>query len=445
MAKAITQQNLQEFDALFHQERCNQVAMNAVTSGGVNSAARAWEGRASNRHQYSIRLDNRGMTNQKQSGRCWMFAATNTLRYQVIQRLDLENFELSQNYIFFYDKLERSNYFLENMLETADRASDDRTVSFLLANPAGDGGQWDMFSNIVRKYGVVPQDAMPETACSSSSREMDFLLNEKLREDACILRRGYQNGKTQQELEEEKSGMLEEIYRILCICLGTPPRTVDFQVRSREGKFISDIGLTPQTFYERYVGLDMNQYISLINAPTKDKPFMHSYTVQYLGNVVGGSPVHYVNLPIDDLKKAAIAQLKGGEPVWFGCDVRKFSAREEGVLDMNAYDYESLFGIKLGMDKADRLEYGSSAMAHAMVFQGVDMDKDGKPLRWCVENSWGNEAGKEGMYLMTDDWFDQYLYQVVINRKYLPQDVLEAYDSKMITLAPWDPMGALAE
>ncbi|MCD8145385.1 MAG: C1 family peptidase [Oscillospiraceae bacterium] len=444
MSKTITEQNIQDFDARFHQERVNQVAMNAVTSGGIQTAARRWESKAAERHQYSIRLDNRGITAQKMSGRCWMFAATNCLRYKVIHDLNLENFELSQNYTFFYDKLERANYFLESILETAERPTDDRTVAFLLTGPAQDGGQWDMISNIFQKYGVVPKDAMPESACSSAAREMNGMLNEKLREDACILRRGFQAGKSLEVLEEEKSAMVEDIYRMLCICLGTPPKTVDFQVRTRDGKYISDCGLTPKEFYDKYVGLDLSQYVSLINAPTADKPYMRSYTVKFLGNVVDGRPVRYVNLPIEELKKAAIAQMQDGEPVWFGCDVGKYSNRADGVMDLNAYDYEGLFGIKLGMTKADRLEYGHSAMTHAMVFQGVDLDENGKPLRWCVENSWGEEPGKKGMYLMTDEWFDQYMYQVVVNRKYLPQEVLDAYDSEMIELAPWDPMGALA-
>ncbi len=444
MAKNITMQDLQSFEASFRQDRCNQVAMNAVTSAGIQTAARAWEARPAQRHTYSIRLKNTRVTNQKQSGRCWMFAALNCLRFKVIQDLNLEDFELSQNYTFFYDKLERANYFLESILETADLPSDDRTVAFLLMGPVSDGGQWDMISNIIAKYGVVPKDAMPESSCSSGAREMNNLLFEKLREDACILRRGHQAGKSREALEEEKSAMLCEIYRILCICLGTPPQTVDFQVRTKDGKYISESGMTPVDFYNKYVGLDLSQYVSLIHAPTEDKPYFRSYTVQYLGNVLEGGQVRHVNIPVDMLKQAAIAQMKDGQPVWFGCDVGKYSNRQDGLMDLKAYDYENLFGIKLGMNKADRLEYGHSLMTHAMVFQGVDLDENGQPLRWCVENSWGEDPGKKGMYLMTDAWFDEYMYQVVVERKYLPQEVLEAYDSEVITLAPWDPMGSLA-
>lgn len=444
MEKSITHQTLQDCEARFRADRGNQIAMNAVTSAGIQTAARTWNSRAAERHQFSIRLDSRGITNQKQSGRCWMFAALNCLRCRVMQNLNLEEFELSQSYPFFFDKLERSNYFLESILETADRPTDDRTVAFLLAAPVQDGGQWDMISAVIQKYGAVPKDAMPESVSSSASQALNAVLYEKLRGDAALLRRGYQAGRTPAELESEKAAMLEEIYRILCICLGTPPRTVDFQARTKDNDFISDTGLTPKEFYDRYIGIDLTEYISLINAPTADKPFLKAYTVQYLGNVVGGTPVRYVNLPIDLLKKAALAQLKDGSPVWFGCDVGKCSDRTGGAMDLDAYDYEGLFGVRFGMTKADRLEYGSSMMTHAMVFQGADLDADGRPVRWCVENSWGKDTGKDGMYLMTDAWFDEYLYQVVVNRKYLPQEVLDAYDGPVTVLAPWDPMGALA-
>lgn len=444
MEKHISPQALEAFDSSFRASRANQVAMNAVTANGIHAAARSWTSQSAERHQFSLRLPNKGITNQKSSGRCWMFAALNCLRFRMIEDLKLEDFELSQNYTFFYDKLERANYFLENILSTLELDSDDRLIAHLLQAPVQDGGQWDMISNIIRKYGVVPKDAMPESACSSSSRELGSLLTEKLREDACILRKGFRAGRTPEELRGEKAAMLETVYRILCISLGVPPKTVDFQVRTKDGTFISDLGLTPQEFYQKYVKVDLSQYISLINAPTQDKPYLRSYTVRFLGNALDGAQVRYVNLPIDALKKAAIAQMKDGEPVWFGCDVGKRSERKLGAMDLNAYDFEGLFDTTFTMTKAERLEYGHSQMTHAMVFQGVDLDGEGSPVRWCVENSWGPDSGFHGMYLMTDEWFDEYMYQVVVNRKYLPQEVLDAYDSEPSVLAPWDPMGALA-
>ncbi len=445
MEKHISINTLNTYQDCFVADRANIVAMNAVSANGLNTAARDWSARAQQRHQYSIQLDHRGVTNQRASGRCWMFAALNCLRYKMMHELDLEDFELSQSYTFFYDKLERANYFLESVLETIELPATDRVVAFLMDTPVQDGGQWDMIANIIKKYGVVPKDAMPDSACATNSREMNSLLEELLRGDACALREGYQNGKTMAVLRAEKNEMLAVIHRTLCICLGTPPQTIHFQARSKSGEFFSEGGLTPQAFYEKYINVDLNEYVSLINAPTADKPYYHSYTVSFLGNVMEGNIVRYVNVPSEVLKAVAIAQMKDGAPVWFGCDVGKRSTRDAGAMDLNAYDYEALLGTTFNMTKAQRLEYGHSRMTHAMVFQGVDLDEKEMPVRWRVENSWGKDAGNKGMYLMSDAWFDEYMYQVVVHRKYLPDDVLTAYDSAPITLAPWDPMGALAE
>lgn len=374
-----------------------------------------------------------------------MFAALNTMRFEVIRKYKLSrDFELPQAYLFFYDKLEKSNYFLENVLETLDEPANGRLVSFLLQAPVGDGGQWDMLCNLVRKYGVVPKTAYPESVASSGSREMDAYLTEKLREDACILRKHYAAGADLADLRGEKEGMLEEIYRLLCICLGKPPKSFDFEYRDTDNVFHRDAGLTPQSFYAKYVGLVLDDYVSLINAPTADKPFGCSYTVRFLGNVKEGKPVRYLNLEIGELKKAAIAQLKDGEPVWFGCDVGKRSERSDGILDLDVYGLEDLLDTQFTMTKAERLDYGQSLMTHAMVFQGVNLDDNGQPDRWRVENSWGKDSGKGGYYVMTDRWFDEYMYQVVVNKKYLTDEQLSAYNADPIELEPWDPMGSLA-
>ena len=250
---------------------------------------------------------------------------------------------------------------------------------------------------------------------------------------------------TGSELREIKKDQMCTVYRMLTICLGTPPEVFDFSVHDKDGNFISDNGITPKEFFDKYVKIDLSQYISLISAPTADKPFMHSYTVKYLGNVVGGTPVRYVNLPIEELKKAAIAQMKDGEPVWFGCDVGKRSSRATAVMDLECYDYEDLFSTDFTLTKADGLEYGNSMMTHAMVFQGVNLDDNGNPTKWRVENSWGGDVGQKGMYLMTDDWFNEYMYQVVVQKKYLSDEIIAAYESDPIVLEPWDPMGALAD
>ena len=444
MSQEITKEQIAAFDADFGAQRANRVAMNAVTNNGLLASAIRREAVEQDVHEYSISLEQGEICHQKQSGRCWMFAALNTLRYQVMKKYDLKTFELSQAYLFFWDKLEKSNYFLESILDTLDEPANGRLVSYLLMAPVNDGGQWDMLCNLIEKYGVVPKTAYPESKASSGSREMDMTLTEKLREDACILRKLHKEGKGLDELRARKTRMLGEIYRLLCICLGEPPKTFTFEYRDKDNNFHREEGLTPKSFFEKYVGVDLSDYVSLINAPTEDKPYGRSYTVQYLGNVKEGNAVRYLNLPIEELKKAAIAQMKDGQPVWFGCDVGKHSERDSGIMDLDIRGLEDLLDTRFTMTKAERLDYGQSLMTHAMVFQGVNLDENGKPNRWRVENSWGKEPGKDGYYLMTDRWFDEYMYQVVVNKKYLTAEQVAAYEAEPIALEPWDPMGSLA-
>ena len=344
----------------------------------------------------------------------------------------------------FYDKLEKSNYFLESILETLDKPSNGRLISHLVSAPLNDGGQWDMLCNLINKYGLVPKAAMPESVISSATQEMNSYMTEKLREFACILRKAHKDGASIEQLRQQKEEMLATIYNMLCISLGKPPKNFDFEYRDKDGNFHRDCGLTPKSFYDKYIGVNVNDYISLINAPTEDKPFFKSYSVSYLGNVKEGRPVKYVNLPIEELKKVAIAQMQDGEPVWFGCDVGKRGSRTGGILDLDIYDLDGLFGTHFGMNKAERLEYGQSQMTHAMVFQGVNLDENGNPNRWRVENSWGEDACKDGYYVMSDRWFEEYTYQIVVNKKYLPKEVVEIFESEPIMLEPWDPMGSLA-
>lgn len=444
MDKNITMEQLDAYEKAFAGDTAKKVAMRAVTSCGVVKAATNPDVFREDRHQFSISLEQGQITNQKQSGRCWMFAALNTMRFAVMKKLDLETFELSQNYTLFYDKLEKANYFLESILETLDEPTSGRIIAHLLMAPLNDGGQWDMFCNLIEKYGVVPKDAMPETVPSSATREVTGYMTRKLREFACTLRTGAQQGKTVEQLRQEKDGMMETIYNMLCIAFGKPPKTFTLEVRNKKKEFIREEGLTGKEFFQKYVGWDLSEYVSLINAPTADKPYHKTYTVKLLGNVVEGRPVKYLNLPIEELKKAAIAQMQDGQPVWFGCDVGKCSLRDGGIMDLDAVKVDDLFGTDFPMTKAQRLDYGDSLMTHAMVFQGVDLDDTGKPLRWRVENSWGKDAGVDGYYVMTDSWFDEYTYQIVVNKKYLTPEQQEEYTQEPIALEPWDPMGSLA-
>ena len=444
MDSSISQNLLDQLEKRFDENPGNRMAMNAAVSCGICASSRNYVTEREIPHEFSISLEQGAVTNQKRSGRCWMFAALNCMRFQVIKKQNLEDFELSQSYPLFYDKLEKANYFLESILDTLDEPTDGRLIAHLLAAPLNDGGQWDMLCSIVEKYGLVPKTAMPESVSSSATQEMVSYMTEKLREYACVLRKGHKAGKSMEQLKKEKETMMETVYRMLCISLGKPPKTFTFEYRDKDGNFHREENLTPKAFYEKYVGLRLDDYVSVINAPTEDKPFYRSYTVQYLGNVKEGRPVKYVNLPIEEMKQAAIAQLKDGEPVWFGCDVGKRSFRDGGLMDTGIYDVETLFDTDFPMTKAERLEYGQSLMTHAMVFQGVNLDENGKPDRWRVENSWGEEAGKKGYFVMSDRWSDEYNYQVVVNKKYLSSKALEAYEKEPVRLNPWDPMGSLA-
>ena len=423
-----------------------RVARNAVTSVGVRDAARSPEAAALATTTFDVQLEQGKITDQEHSGRCWMFAALNTMRYRVMKKLDIKTFELSQAYPLFWDKYERSNWFFENVIATADEELGSREVAFLLADPLCDGGQWDMFASLVKKYGVCPKEAMPETACSSKTRDLDKYLTRYLRYGARRLRGAVEAGNGPSDLQIIKRELLRGVFRVLCVCLGEPPATFDVRIRNEKNELVASGTYTPQDFFAEFVGMNLDDYVSVINAPTADKPYMKSYTVKFLGNVIEDGGVRHVNLPIASLKRAAVAQLKDGLPVWFGSDVDQGFLRKDGILDPAGIDVDGLFELPIesGLDKAARLDYGESLMTHAMTLQGVNLDEDGNPTRWRVENSWGKDHGKDGYDIASDAWFDEYVYQVVVDKKYLTDEERAAYESEPVELAPWDPMGALA-
>ena len=425
---------------------CARIARNAVTSSGVRKAARDPEAAAQATTTFDIQLEQGDTTDQKRSGRCWMFASLNTMRYRVMKKLGLKAFELSQAYPLFWDKYERSNWFFECVIATASEPLDSREVSYLLADPICDGGQWDMFCSLVKKYGVVPKEAMPETACSSNTGDMDKYLTRYLRAGAKRLRDVIAAGGDGDAIAAAKAELMQGAYRILVICLGEPPASFDVRIRDDKNELKASGTYTPREFFDEFVGMNLDDYVSVINAPTQDKPYLHAFTVKFLGNVVEDGQVRYVNLPIEALKRVAVAQLRDGLPVWFGSDVDQGFLREDGVLDPAALDVDALFGlpIEAGLDKAARLEYGESVMTHAMTIQGVNLDAEGVPTRWRIENSWGDDHGKKGYDVASAAWFDEYVYQVVVDKKYLTKEELDAYESEPIELAPWDPMGTLA-
>ena len=444
---SITADDLAAAREEFRSERVNVVAKNAVSSCGITAAARVPEGVAANPLTFDIEVRQGDRCDQQRSGRCWMFASLNTMRYRVIHRYDLKTFELSQTYPLFWDKLEKSNWFFENILDTLDEPLDGRLVSYLLMAPVGDGGQWDMFRSLVKKYGVVPKEAMPETACSRNTREMGSCLTRYLRGAAKRLRQSHEAGVGAEDLAEMKKEMMGDVYHLLVTCLGEPPASFEVRLRDKNDKLALSGTYTPQEFFDTVVDMDVDSYVSLISAPTADKPFGHTYTVSRLGNVVEDGGVRYLNLPIERLKECAIAQLRDNLPVWFGCDVGQSYLREEGIMDTAALDVDALFGFEVEgcMDRAERLDYGESLMTHAMVLEGVDLDADGRPTLWKVENSWGAEHGRNGFDTLSDPWFDEYVYQVVVDKKHLTDEERATYETEEPTvLAPWDPMGSLA-
>ena len=431
----------------FAAERASVVARNAVTSSGIRAAARVPEAVAANAMTFDVEVRQGERCDQQRSGRCWMFASLNTMRHRVISRYNLKTFELSQAYPLFWDKLEKSNWFLGNVLDTLDEPLDGRLVSYLLSDPVCDGGQWDMFRSLVRKYGVVPKEAMPETACSRNTRELDKYLTRYLRGCARRLRESAGAGVGGDDLRAMCAEMMGDVHRLLVTCLGMPPERFDVRLRDKDDELVLSGTFTPQQFFAEAVGMELDNYVSLISAPTADKPFGHVYTVSRLGNVVEDGGVRYLNLPVERLKEAAVAQLRDGLPVWFGCDVDQSYVRAEGVMDTAALDVDALFGFPVEgcLDRAERLDYGESLMTHAMVLEGVNLDADGRPTLWKVENSWGKEHGRDGFDTLSDAWFDEYVYQVVVDRRYLTEEERAAYDTEEArVLAPWDPMGSLA-
>ena len=423
-----------------------RLARNAAVRGDVMDLALDWEAFRRIDHTFSdIVTGQMKVTNQKSSGRCWGFAGLNLFRIYLGRKYNLKKFEFSQNYFIFCDKLEKSNYFLENIIKTTDEPLDGRLVMHLLTDPIQDGGQWHMFVNLIEKYGVLPQTEMPESFQSSQSMRMNRMITRKLRGFAKDLRAAYEKGADTKKLRVMKEDMLRTIYQMLTICLGSPPEKFEWQIRDKDKKFHRFEKLNPKQFYKEHVGLDLNDYVCLINCPMSDKSYNEIYTVDYLGNVVEGSIIRYLNLPSKRLKEVAAASIKDDHPVWFGCDVGKHFHRNLGVMDMDIFDFELFYSTDFPMTKTDRLEFGDSQMTHAMLFTGVDLDGRGHPRKWQVENSWGEKRSDKGYDIMTDSWFDEYNYEAVVYKNYITKDEFSVYQKDPVVLPPWDPMGALAK
>ena len=446
MDKSISLDMIKSYQKKSSSDPALKLSRNAATHNEITDLAMDWDEYRKIDHTFSEQITGEmKITNQRSSGRCWGYAGLNLFRIYLGRKHNLRNFEFSQTYFMFWDKLEKSNYFLNSVIETASENWDSRLMMHLLHSPIQDGGQWDMWVNLINKYGVVPKSEMPETYQSGKSMRMNRMITRKLREYAKELRDSINKQKSEKEVYALKNIMLSTIYKMLVIHLGEPPESFNWQIRDKKKGFHRFKNLTALSFFKEHVGIELNDLVCLINCPMSDKEYDRVYTVEFLGNVIEGNPIRYLNVDIDVLKNASVESIKNNDPVWFGCDVGKYLHRTHGVMDTKLFDFNLFYGTEFSLDKASRLEYGESKMTHAMLFTGVDLDSKGKPIKWRVENSWGERNGEKGYYIMSDEWFDQYLYEIVVSKKYLESDIVDLYEKQDAQLLPpWDPMGALA-
>ena len=412
---------------------------NALGGTSINTLALNQENRADFDTEFSHKVLSKGITDQQSSGRCWLFTGLNVLRSQMIAKYGLDEMEFSQNYCFFYDQLEKANLFLQGIIDTSGKPMDDKMVEWLFKNPIGDGGQFTGISDNLMKYGIVPSDVMVETYSSDNTSRMSNLIGLKLKEYGLELRDA--KGSKPEALAKRKTEMLGEIYRMLVLNLGEPPTKFTWTRKDASGKPVETKEYTPQSFYQEFVGEDLkNNYVMLMNDPSRD--FYKLYEIDFDRHAYDGKNWTYVNLPIEDIKEMAIASIKDSTMMYFSCDVGKFLDSKRGLLDPDNYDYESLMGTTFGMDKKQRIQTFSSGSSHAMTLMAVDLDKAGKSKKWMVENSWGSASGYRGHLIMTDKWFDEYMFRVVAEKKYVPAKVLDILKQKPIRLPAWDPMFA---
>ena len=426
---------LRELGKAYEGSASDKALHNALCAASINVLAVSADRPGAMDTHFSDEVITKGRTDQKSSGRCWLFTGLNVLRARMIQQHDLGAFTFSQNYLFFYDQLEKANLFLQGIIDTRSLPLDDRQVDWLLSNPLGDGGQFTGVSNLVMKYGAVPSEVMPETLSANSTSQMSTHLKTKLREDALILREA-----KPKDLPSLKLDMLKEVYRILALCLGVPPAEFTWARYNAKGEFVSEKTYTPKSFYREFVGEDLeNNYIMVMNNPAVE--YGKVYEIQYDRHVYDGHNWVYLNLPIERIKEMAIASIKDNTALYFSCDVGKFLDRSRGLADLKNFDYESLLGVRFGMDKKQRILTHASGSTHAMTLIAVDI-KDGKPVKWMVENSWGDTSGYKGNIIMTDEWFDEYMFRLVVEKKYVPADIMAIMRQKPVLLPSWDPMFA---
>jgi len=434
----ITPQVLEKIKQSVKDDPSTRALTNAINNSDVQQLALNRENEGLLDKYFSNRINTKGITDQKSSGRCWLYTGLNVIRIQVINRNEMESFELSQTYPFFWDQLEKANLFLEGIITTVDKPLDDKRVDWLLKNPIGDGGQWTGVVDVIGKYGLVPSEIMPDSKNSENTRWMSRILTTKLRGQALELRQLSKDGKKLKDLEDAKIAMLGDIYRILVLTLGEPPVEFSWRYKKASGTVTELEKYTPMSFYKDFVQVDLGGYVMLMNDPSRD--FNKLYEIDYDRHIYEGGNWKYINLPADQIKEFAKTSILDGQPMYFSCDVGKQLNKEEGTLDVNNYNFQDLFCVSLEMNKAERIQTFESGSSHGMNLVGVDLDADQKPVKWLLENSWGASSGFQGFLIMTDNWFDEYMFRLVVNKKYVPVDVLKILETQPTLLPPWDPM-----
>ena len=437
---SLDQATLKRLRESFKKSPENTAMVNAVTHNDIKKLADSRENDGKINHYFSNVVKTKAVTNQKSSGRCWLYTGLNTLRPLVQEKYNIDAFEFSQTYSFFWDQLEKTNLFMEIALSTANLPMDDRKVSWLFSNPIGDGGQWTTFSDIVTKYGLVPKEAMPDTYQSEKTSMMSRMLRRKLREDGMRLREIALSKIAEEKKQEMKFEMLADIYRILVLSLGEPPESFVWQYKDKDGNISEAKTYTPKEFYDELIGIDLNDYVMFMNDPTRD--YNKLYEVEFDRNLVEGANWKYINLPNDKIKEFAKRSILDNRAMYFSCDVGKQFDSNNGILDINNYDYNDLFGVDFGMNKKERMLTHESGSTHGMSLTGVNILSDGTTDKWLLENSWGEDKGHNGFLTMTDAWFDEYMFRLIINKKYIDADVLKILDQKPVMLPPWDPVFA---
>lgn len=434
---ALTSDVIREVRQSFKMDTSTRALMNALTNNDIKKLALNRQMYVAHDNLFNHKIKTKGITNQKSSGRCWLFAGLNIMRPRVIERYELKEFEFSQSYLFFWDKFEKANTFLELIIETKDRDPLDRELQMILESPFSDGGLWIYVVELIEKYGVVPKSMMPESEQTSKTGMMDRLISRKLRQDGAILREISQNGATVPELRERKVEMLKEIYRMLALNFGVAPKKFQWRYESKDSVVSEVKTYTPQSFFKEVVDVDLRDYVPIYNHTLR--PYNKLYQMRLARNIYDRPDNVFINLDTEQMREFALKQLLDNQPVYFACDVSKEDSYEHGIMSPKIYDFEAIYGTDFAMSKADKFRYRESRSTHAMVFVGVDT-LEGKPTKWLVENSWGDKKGDKGYWTMYDEWFDEYVYKVIINKKHLPKRVLDILKTEPIELPPWDPM-----